>query len=163
MSDFLNTIQAAKQQGVNAKNLSIHIVSTEFNANIIDGLVWGATKAFIDLGGLDEQLHLHTVPGAVEIPLRAQLLCSSPSSDTQVDAIVALGAVIKGGTDHYDYVCRMVTDGINQVMLNYSLPISFGILTVQTLNQALKRSAKDDRNKGIEAMLAAIKMGQIKP
>ena len=159
-----NSLTAAKDAGVSASSLTIHIIACEFNQPIIDGLMWGAKQAYCQLGGDMQRLVMHRVPGAVEVPLQAQLLLEDDwESGADIDAIVALGAVIKGDTDHYDYVCRMASDGMMKVMLDFSIPIAFGILMVNNSQDAYVRSQQDEYNKGIEAMLAAIKMTHQRP
>ena len=143
------------QQGISAKKLTIAIVKTEFNRNFVNGLEWGAKKAFTMLGGdVDKACKVITVPGVVELPL----VCQKVAQDENIDAIVALGVVIKGDTSHFDYVCQMGSSGIMQVMLKVNKPIAFGVLTTDNPQQAEQRCQDNDANKGIEAMVAAIKV-----
>lgn len=150
-TDFI----ALYEQGVRAKTLNITIVRTEFNDNLVDGLEWGAKHAFCQLGGnLEENCKIVQVPGVVELPLVCQRVATNPN----IDAIVALGTVIRGDTAHFDYVCQMGSQGIMQAMLNTNKSITFGILTTDNIQQAQVRCQQNDDNKGIEAMVAAIKV-----
>jgi 6,7-dimethyl-8-ribityllumazine synthase len=144
-----------REHGVSAKSLKIAIVRTEFNNKLVNGLEWGAKKAFSMLDGdLENNCQIVTVPGAVEIPL----VCQKIFQNESIDAIVAIGVVIRGDTNHFDYVCQMCSSGIMKVMLNQQKPISFGVLTTENFSQAEERCQENDVNKGIEAMLAAIKL-----
>lgn len=159
MSKDIPSLTKAHKLGISAESLVIHVISSEFNQQVVNGLCWGAKQTFIELGGQAKNLFFHQVPGVVEAPLQAQFLLEQDwEEDSEIDAIVILGAVIKGDTDHYEYVCQMVSQGIMQVMLEFSTPISFGVLTVHNQEQADKRAQENNHNKGIEAMLAAIKM-----
>jgi 6,7-dimethyl-8-ribityllumazine synthase len=99
------------------------------------------------------------VPGAFEIPLAARALAAS----RRYDAVVALGAVIRGATPHFDYVCRAVTDGVREVMRDTGVPVAFGVLTTDDLGQALARAGGEDGHKGDEAALAAVEMARLAP
>jgi 6,7-dimethyl-8-ribityllumazine synthase len=130
------------------------IVAAKFNAEIVDALLVGALDAFKRHGVADDRIDVVRVPGAFEIPLLAQTLGNSGN----YAAIVCLGAVIKGDTDHYEYVCRAVTDGINQTALSCTIPVIFGVLTCTTEEQALDRAGGKAGNKGFDCALAAIEM-----
>jgi 6,7-dimethyl-8-ribityllumazine synthase len=132
----------------------IAIVAGRFNAFITEKLVEGAKDAFTRHGGSADNLELAWVPGAFEIPLMTQKLAQLK----KFDAIVCLGAVIRGETSHYDYVCNEASKGIGQLSLQYELPIMFGVLTTETVEQAIDRSGSKAGNKGFEVMVAAIEM-----
>jgi 6,7-dimethyl-8-ribityllumazine synthase len=132
--------------------LRIGLVAARFNDLIVDRLLEGALLALRSHGVADDDLIVVRVPGAVEVPLLAQALADRDD----VDAVVALGCVIRGSTSHYDYVCQMVASGVNRVMLDTSKPVIFGVLTTETLEQAFDRAGGKLGNKGAEAAVAAI-------
>jgi 6,7-dimethyl-8-ribityllumazine synthase len=132
--------------------LRIGLVAARFNDLIVDRLLEGALMALRSHGVADDDLVVVRVPGAVEVPLLAQALADRDD----VDAVVALGCVIRGSTSHYDYVCQMVASGVNRVMLDTSKPVIFGVLTTETLEQAFDRAGGKLGNKGAEAAVAAI-------
>ena len=101
-----------------------------------------------------ENYKIFKVPGSVEIPLIAKLAAKSK----KFDAVICLGAVIRGDTAHFDYVCKYVTEGVLKVNLKYNLPVAFGIITTDNQEQAIARSSDDDKNKGKESALAALEM-----
>jgi 6,7-dimethyl-8-ribityllumazine synthase len=130
------------------------IVASSFNEFIVRPLVEGAQRTFDALGLPAEDLDLAWCPGAVELPLVAKKLADSG----RYDGIVALGCVLRGGTPHFDYVCSIVADGIARASLDSGLPIAFGVLTVDTMEQAIERSGPNTGNKGSEAAEAAVEM-----
>ena len=130
------------------------IVVTRWNTAIVDGLLGGAMQALRSVGITDNQVRVVTVPGAFEIPLA----CKVAAARDDCDAVIALGAVIRGGTPHFEYVAGECTRGIGEVALNSGKPVAFGVLTVDTLGQAEERSAENDENKGAEAALSAVEM-----
>jgi 6,7-dimethyl-8-ribityllumazine synthase len=130
------------------------IVASSFNEFIVRPLVEGAQRTFDALGLPAEDLDLAWCPGAVELPLVAKKLADSG----RYDGIVALGCVLRGGTPHFDYVCSIVADGITRASLDSGLPIAFGVLTVDTMEQAIERSGPNTGNKGSEAAEAAVEM-----
>ena len=130
------------------------IVAAKFNSEIVDALLAGALDGFKRHGVSADRIDVVRVPGAFEIPLIAQTLGDSGN----YVAIVCLGAVIKGDTDHYEYVCRAVTDGIREVSLSCTIPVIFGVLTCATEQQALDRAGGKEGNKGFDAAVAAIEM-----
>ncbi len=140
------------------KNCKIAIVQAEFNHEITEGLSLGVTDYLIKNGVQENQIEKFTVSGAIEIPLIIKMLAKKP----RYQGIIALGCVIKGDTSHFDYVCKFVTEGILQVGLAEDLPISFGILTTNTLEQAQIRSKfPSANNKGLESAYALIKQIQL--
>lgn len=130
------------------------LVASRFNSFIVDQLEAGAIDALIRHGAKKEDVHLVKAPGAFELPIVVQKLAASK----KYDAIIALGAVIRGGTPHFEYVAGECVKGIAQVSLQYSIPVSFGVLTVDTLEQAIERAGTKAGNKGAEATLSAIEM-----
>lgn len=133
------------------KNLKIGIVTAKFNSEVTEKLEAGARKA------LEEarvgEVKVLKVPGAVEIPLAAQTLLKAG-----YDGVVALGAVIRGDTSHYDYVCNSVERGCSQLMLDFSKPIGFGVLTTENEDQAMERAGGKHGNKGYEAAQVVLEM-----
>lgn len=130
------------------------IVAGRFNKDIVDRLVAGALNTLKHYGVADDAVDLAWVPGSFELPLIAQRLAGSK----KYCAVICLGAVIKGDTDHYEYVCRAATDGILQAGLVTGVPVLFGVLTCQTEEQALDRAGGKEGNKGADVALAAIEM-----
>lgn len=133
----------------------IAIVAARFNGEIVDALVRGATNALLNHGVGATHIELVRTPGAWELPLAAAYLADQ---DDRYDAIIALGAVIRGGTPHFEYVCRGCTDGLMQVQQEFGIPVAFGVLTCDDDKQARERSRDDASNKGREAALAALEM-----
>ncbi len=117
----------------------------------------GALDALIRSGARDQDITIVKVPGAFEIPLAAQKMASAK----QYDAIICLGAVIRGATSHYDYVCAEVSKGIASVSLESGLPVMFGILTTETIEQAIERAGTKAGNKGFDTALGAIEMANL--
>ncbi|MBT77427.1 MAG: 6,7-dimethyl-8-ribityllumazine synthase [Gammaproteobacteria bacterium] len=132
----------------------IAIIAARFNESIVDSLVSGAVDALKRHGAGDTQLQLIRVPGALELPLAAQRLAKA----RQVDGIVALGVVIRGATPHFDYVCSECASGLQRVSLEYDMPIGFGVLTCDTIEQAVERAGTKAGNKGADAAMATIEM-----
>jgi len=132
----------------------IAIVSTRWNHFIVDRLVEGAKDAFDRHGGNSEDIDHVLVPGAFELPMIVDRLLASG----KYDAICALGAVIRGATPHFDYVSAEATKGIATMSLKYSKPVSFGLLTTDTIEQAIERAGTKAGNKGFEAMTVIIEM-----
>ena len=141
-----------KLKVVNGKKIAI--VSTRWNHFIVDRLVEGAKDAFERHGGNDEDLTHILVPGAFELPMIVDQLLSSG----KYDAVCALGAVIRGATPHFDYVSAEATKGIATMSLKYQKPVSFGLLTTDTIEQSIERAGTKAGNKGFEAMTVVIEM-----
>ncbi len=139
---------------VASPNTKFAILAARFNSFVVDSLVAGALDALRRHGVADEQIELIKVPGAFEMPLAAQKVASTQ----KYQAIIALGAVIRGGTPHFDYVAGECTKGLAQVSLNTSVPIAFGILTTDTIEQAIERAGTKAGNKGAEAAITALEM-----
>lgn len=140
-----------------AEGLKVGIVASRFNEFIVSKLIGGAEDALKRHGVKDEDIELTWVPGAFEIPLIAKKMAKSG----KYNAIVCLGAVIKGATSHYDYVCAEVSKGIAQVSLSEEIPVAFGILTTDTIQQAIERAGTKAGNKGYDAAVTAIEMANL--
>ncbi len=125
-----------------------------FNSFVVESLVDGAIDTLRRHGVSDSNIRIVRVPGAFEMPLAAKKLASTGNCD----AIIALGAVIRGGTPHFEYVAGECTKGLAQVSLDAGLPIAFGVLTVDSIEQAIERSGTKAGNKGAEAALSAVEM-----
>ena len=134
------------------------IVVSEFNSLITDKMLDGAVQEAHQQGLQDSQIEIKKVPGAVELPYAAKLLAETK----KFDAIVLLGCVIRGETDHYDYVCDQVSYGTQKVMHEYNLPVIFGILTTHNKEQALERVGGKKGHKGKYCVQAAITMANMK-
>ncbi|MEE2858631.1 MAG: 6,7-dimethyl-8-ribityllumazine synthase [Candidatus Neomarinimicrobiota bacterium] len=135
-----------------AKSSKISIVISEFNTKIIERLLSGAMNAYAFHGGLQKNLKVHRLPGAFEIPGTVNLILNHHD----VDAIVALGAVIRGETPHFDFVARESANGLAKISRNSEVPIINGILTTDNVKQAMSRSNMNGVNKGWDAMEAAL-------
>jgi 6,7-dimethyl-8-ribityllumazine synthase len=130
------------------------IVVGRWNSFVVESLVTGAIDTLRRHGIGDDQITIVRAPGAFEIPL----VCQKVAEKKQFDAIIALGAVIRGGTPHFEYVAGECTKGLAQVMLQYGVPVSFGVLTVDTIEQAIERAGTKAGNKGAEAASSALEM-----
>ena len=144
---------------LSAQNIRVALVAARFNDLIVGRLIEGAVDCYTRHGGNPDSLELARVPGAWEIPLVCQRLAASG----RFDAIIALGAVIRGDTPHFDYVAAEVSKGVASVAIQSGLPVIFGVLTTDSLDQALERAGVKAGNKGWEAMLAAIEMADLLP
>ncbi|HEY8346784.1 MAG TPA: 6,7-dimethyl-8-ribityllumazine synthase [Symbiobacteriaceae bacterium] len=142
---------------LSAAGLRLGIVVSRFNEFITSRLLAGAEDAIRRHGGDLEQVQVAWVPGAFEIPLVAQKMASSG----KVDAVICLGAVIRGATPHFDYVAGEAAKGVAHAMLQTGIPISFGILTTDTIEQAVERAGTKAGNKGYEAAVTAIEMANL--
>jgi 6,7-dimethyl-8-ribityllumazine synthase len=134
--------------------LRVGIVCSRFNEFVVNALLDGAQRGLKARGVREKNVETHWVPGAFEIPLMARLMAVSQ----KFDALVALGAVIRGETSHFEYVAGPCAEGIMQVQLETLIPIGFGVLTVEDVEQAAARSRPDDTNKGFEAAQVALDM-----
>jgi len=132
----------------------IAIINGRFNHIITDRLVEGAEDAYVRHGGNSDDLDLILVPGAFEIPLALEKALASG----KYDAVCCLGAVIRGATPHFDYISAEATKGVASVALKYGKPVAFGVLTVDTIEQAIERAGSKAGNKGGEAMVTVIEM-----
>lgn len=142
---------------LDGSRLRVGIVVARFNDAVTGRLLEGAIEGLREARVADGHVKTCSVPGAVEIPAAAQALARSGG----IDAVVALGAVIRGETSHYDYVCRMAADGCLRVALDTGVPVAFGVLTCETEEQALSRAGSREMNKGFEAALVAVEMANL--
>ncbi len=138
------------------QGLKVAIVASRFNSFITDRLIEGAVDALRRHGVEEKDISLVKVPGSFELPLAVRR-----ASAGKVDAVVALGALIRGGTPHFDYLSAEVTKGIAQVSLETGVPVAFGVLTTDTVEQAIERAGTKAGNKGFEAALSAIEMAKL--
>lgn len=142
---------------IDAAGLRVALLVSRFNHLISIRLIDGARDALLEHGARDEDITLHWVAGAFEIPQAARRLAESGD----YDAIVTLGSVIRGGTPHFEYVCEGVTDGLRELMQRSDVPVGFGVLTTDTIDQALARAGGSDGNKGGEVALAAVESARL--
>lgn len=152
----MNQVQVVEGQ-LRADGLKIGIIAARFNEFITSKLLGGAMDAIIRHGGKEEDVTVAWVPGAFEIPLIAQKMADSK----KYDAIICLGAVIRGSTSHYDYVCAEVSKGIAHVGLGSGIPVMFGVLTTDTIEQAIERAGTKAGNKGFDVAVGAIEMADL--
>jgi 6,7-dimethyl-8-ribityllumazine synthase len=139
---------------LSASGMKIGIVAGRFNSFITEHLVSGAIDTIVRHGGRESDIAVARVPGSFEIPL----ICKKMAETRKYDAIIAVGAVIRGSTSHYDLVCSEVAKGIANVSLSTSVPVLFGVITTDTIEQAIERSGTKAGNKGAEAAMGAIEM-----
>ncbi|ODN65905.1 MULTISPECIES: 6,7-dimethyl-8-ribityllumazine synthase [Methylophaga] len=137
-----------------AKGMRVGIVAGRFNDFIVDNLIAGAVDTLLRHGAVEKDIEIARVPGAVEIPLAVQRM----GKTGKYDAIIALGAVIRGGTPHFEYVAGECSKGLGQLTLQLDIPIAFGVLTVDTIEQAIERAGTKAGNKGAEAAMGTIEM-----
>ena len=137
-----------------SEGMKVGIVAARFNEFIVSKLVAGAQDALVRHDVKEEDIDLAWVPGAFEIPLIASKMAKSG----KYDAVIALGAVIRGSTTHYDYVCSEVSKGIANVSLNSDIPVMFGVITTENIEQAFERAGTKAGNKGYDCALGAIEM-----
>jgi len=139
---------------LSAEGIRFGLAVGRFNSFIVDSLVTGALDTLIRHGASQADIVVARVPGAFEIPLAAARMAASG----RYDALLAIGAVIRGGTPHFEYVASECIKGLSQVMLKYDIPVAFGVLTVDTIEQAIERAGTKAGNKGSEAAISAIEM-----
>lgn len=140
-----------------ARDMRFAIVAARFNDLVVRQLIDGAADMLRRHGAADADLHLVRVPGAFELPLAARRLARL----RRYDAVIALGAVIRGQTPHFDYVCTECASGLNRVSMEFELPLGFGVLTCDTVDQAMDRAGGKSGNKGADAALAALEMASL--
>lgn len=145
------------EEFLTAKDKRLAIVVSRFNHPITDALLADALAAIEKLDGNPKAVTVACVPGAFEIPIVAKRLAQSG----KFDGVLCLGCVIRGGTAHFEYICRGVTDGVMHAMLETNVPMGFGVLTTETLQQAAERSAGREGSKGREALLALLETIQV--
>ncbi|RLV59598.1 6,7-dimethyl-8-ribityllumazine synthase [Parashewanella curva] len=140
---------------IEAKNAKVAIVVSRFNSFVVESLLEGAIDTLKRFGNVsDDNITVVRVPGAYELPLAARRVAASG----KFDGIIALGAVIRGGTPHFDFVAGECNKGLAQVSLEFDTPVSFGVITTDTIEQAIERSGTKAGNKGGEAALGMLEM-----
>ncbi|HET8797667.1 MAG TPA: 6,7-dimethyl-8-ribityllumazine synthase [Thermoanaerobaculia bacterium] len=142
---------------LSAAGLRFGIIASRFNDEIVSGLIDGALTCLRRHGADDDSIALFRVPGAFEIPM----LVSRLVVDAECDAMITLGCLIRGETPHFDFISAQVTHDISRVAMRARLPVTFGVITCNTLEQAVARSSPGTSNKGWEAALAAIEMANL--
>lgn len=147
-----------KENLPDARNMRIGIVVSEWNAEITDNLLRGCQEGLSDCGITLDKIQIVHVPGSFELPMGAQLLLSNKS----LEAVICLGSVIRGETPHFDFVCQTCADGVKDVALKHNVPVIFGVLTDDNIEQSRARSGGALGNKGTEAAITAIKMVALK-
>jgi 6,7-dimethyl-8-ribityllumazine synthase len=158
-NDPLNQVmQPSLLQGtLNADGLRFAIVASRWNDLIVSRLIGGAEDALLRLGGASNQITLVRVPGSFEIPLAAKKLATSG----RYDAIICVGAVIRGETPHFEHIAAEVTKGIASASMSTGVPIAYGIITADTVEQAINRAGVKAGNKGFEAAMTAVEMANL--
>lgn len=147
----------ASAQQLDASQRRVVIIAARFNASLVDQLIHGATQAWLAHGGDPARLLVERVPGAFELPLAAKMFAASGA----VEAVIALGCVIRGDTPHFDFVAGECARGLMDASLATGVPVIFGVLTTATLAQAEERADVNRMNKGRESMEAALEMIQL--
>ena len=139
---------------LDAKGLRFGLVASRFNSLVVDHMVGGAEDILVRHGVRPEDLTLVKVPGSFELPLATKRLAAGQG----FDAVIALGAVIRGATPHFDHIAGEVTKGLAQVQMESGLPIGYGVITTDTVEQAIERAGTKAGNKGADAAMAALEM-----
>ncbi|BCA79805.1 6,7-dimethyl-8-ribityllumazine synthase [Desulfuromonas sp. AOP6] len=142
---------------LDAKGLKVALIVSRFNSFICDRLVEGAVDALVRHGAVGEDVHTIRVPGAFEIPIAAKKVAQT----NRYDAIICLGCVIRGATPHFEYVSAEVSKGVASVSLESGIPVAFGVLTTDTIEQAIERAGTKAGNKGFDAAVSAIEMANL--
>jgi len=153
MQEEIYTIEGYLQ----AQGLKFALVATRFNDFVVDKMVNGALDYLVRHGAAKEDLTLIKVPGSFELPVVVKKLAQK----IEYDGIISLGAIIRGSTPHFEYVASEVSKGLAQVSLDFSVPVGFGILTTDTLEQAVERAGSKAGNKGVEAAAAVLETSQV--
>lgn len=151
---MMKEIQVLEGKVVAPEGMKAAIVASRFNEIIVNKLLGGAIDGLVRHGVKEENITAAWVPGAFEIPLAAKKLAQSG----RYDAVICVGAVIRGDTTHYDYVCNEVSKGVAQVGLNEGIPVLFGVVTTENIEQAIARAGSKAGNKGYDCALSAIEM-----
>jgi 6,7-dimethyl-8-ribityllumazine synthase len=152
----MNTIRIIEGDHL-ARDLRFAIVASRFNEFIVESLIRGAIETLQRHGAAEKQIELVRVPGAFEMPLTVKKLLAA----RRHDAVIALGAVIRGATPHFQYVAGECASGLSRVALESGVPIAFGVLTTDTIEQAVERAGAKSGNKGAEAAVTAIEMANL--
>ncbi len=145
-----------RRNTLDGSGLRISIVAARFNDAIVRELVHGARDMLMRLGTGDDDIDLTWVPGAFELPMVARLRAGSG-----VDAVICLGAVIRGATPHFDFVCSQTASGVAAASIDTGVPVIFGVLTTDTIDQAVERAGAKSGNKGSDAAVAAVEMARL--
>jgi 6,7-dimethyl-8-ribityllumazine synthase len=140
-----------------ARDLRVAIVASRFNEMIVDSLVRGAVDTLLRHGASEKQIELIRVPGAFDLPFVVKRVAASK----RYDAVVALGAVIRGATPHFDYVAGQCAAGLARVAEETGIPVAFGVLTTETIEQAIERAGTKAGNKGADAALCALELANL--
>lgn len=143
---------------INASDVRVGVVVAEWNHDITSALLHGVVDTMKSFGVIDENIHVHYVPGSFELPMGAKLITAS----LQVDVVICLGCVIQGETRHFEFISNAVANGITQVGLDTNIPVVFGVLTTDNYQQAKDRAGGKHGNKGDEAGATAVKMAELK-
>ncbi|MFN7947744.1 MAG: 6,7-dimethyl-8-ribityllumazine synthase [Blastocatellia bacterium] len=152
-----NPVGQILEGALRADGLRFAILASRWNDLIVSRLIGGAQDALLRLGAREDQITQVRVPGSFEIPLAVKKLAESG----RYDAIICVGAVIRGETPHFDYIAAEVTKGIAQVSLSTGVPVSYGIITADTVEQAINRAGVKAGNKGFEAAMSAVEMARL--
>jgi len=153
-----NLSEFSRENLPSARSYRFGIVVSEWNEEITSSLSEGAIHTLLELGALEQNVVVKTVPGTFELPVASKLMIESDS----FDAVIAIGSVIQGETRHFEFVCQAAAQGIKDVGLQTRVPVIFCVLTDDTKQQGLDRSGGKHGNKGVEAAVAAVKMAQFK-
>lgn len=150
----MKQVRVLEGKVVAKKGMTVGIVASRFNEIIVNKLLGGAVDGLVRHGVEEENITTAWVPGAFEIPVVASRMASSG----KYDAVICVGAVIRGDTTHYDYVCNEVSKGVAQVGLSTGVPVLFGVITTENIEQAIARAGSKAGNKGYDCALSAIEM-----
>jgi 6,7-dimethyl-8-ribityllumazine synthase len=147
----------------NAERLRFAVIASRFNDEIVDGLLQGALDCLARHGAPDKNVRVYRVPGAFEIPMLASKLIQRTFGEygDSLEAVIALGCLLRGDTPHFDFISSQVTNELSRVAVDNGFPVAFGVITCNTLEQAVERSSPGSGNKGWEAALAAIEMANL--
>ncbi len=154
----MSDINLINHQGKLDSTARVAIVASRFNSFVVDKLYDGAIKTLQQHDITDSDITVVYVPGAFEIPVAVKNLLAT---NTQYDAVITLGAVIRGETPHFDYICDTCANGIANLAIESGVPVIFGVLTVDTIEQAMDRSGDEESNKGAEAASTALQMVEV--
>jgi 6,7-dimethyl-8-ribityllumazine synthase len=148
---------------LNAEGLRFGVLASRFNDEIVDGLLTGALDCLVRHGAADDAIDVFRVPGAFELPMLANELVglTQASGRPHYDALIAIGCLLRGDTPHFDFISAQVTNELSHVSVAAHVPIAYGVITCNTLEQAVQRSSPGAGNKGWEAALAAIEMANL--
>jgi len=150
--------EEGKSTAINWQHVRIGVVAAKWNSFITDEMMKGAIAALKGKGITEENIHTIRCPGSFELPLASKYCIEH----ADVDAVVAIGVVIRGGTPHFDYVCDAVTRGLTDLNLESGRPVAFGVLTTDNVEQAVERASTDKGNKGAEAALSVCEMLELR-